>query len=83
MALHVDDAMARADQRLGLLMRGMQMAPRPRQAQFDRQAVLRDHKAHVRSIVEYGSVIWSGGAKITWCVLEAAATFSDVVGIKY
>ena len=62
-ALHVDATMARANQRLGLLMRGMQMAPRPRQAQFDHQAVLCAYKAHVRSIIEYASVIWSGAAK--------------------
>ena len=29
-ALHVDGVMAKANQRLGLLMRSMQMAPRPR-----------------------------------------------------
>ena len=61
---HVDTVMSRANRMLGLLMRSMQLSSRARMPMFDHRAVLCAYNAHVRSILEYGSVIW-GGAAVT------------------
>ena len=61
-AHHVDATMAKANRMLGLLMRSMQMAYRPRGRNFDHTAVMCAFKAHVRSVLQYASVIWSGAA---------------------
>ena len=61
---HVDAVVSKANRMLGLLMRSMQLSARTRMPIFDHRAVLRAYHAHVRSILEYGSVIW-GGAAVT------------------
>ena len=61
---HVDTVMSKANRMLGLLMRSMQLSSRARMPMFDHRAVLCAYNAHVRSILEYGSVIW-GGAAVT------------------
>jgi len=59
---HVDATMAKANRMLGLLIRSMQMPNCPRQDRFDHKAVMCAFNAHVRSVLEYTSVIWSGAA---------------------
>ena len=61
-AHHVDATMSKANKMLGLLMRSMQAAHRPRGRNFDHKAAMCAFNAHVRSIVQYASVIWSGAA---------------------
>ena len=47
---------------LGLLIRSMQVSTAVHRTRFDHVAVLAAYKAHVRSVVEYGCLIWSGAA---------------------
>ena len=61
-APHVDEVVAKANRMLGLLIRSMQTAPCMRGSKFDHRPVMTAYCAHVRSIIEYGSVIWSGAA---------------------
>ena len=60
-AQHVDHAVKRANRALGLLMRSFQTGARP--GKFRTSAVLTACFANVRSILEYGSVIWAGAAE--------------------
>ena len=60
-AQHVDHAVKRANRALGLLMRSFQTGARP--GKFRTSAVLTAYFANVRSILEYGSVIWAGAAE--------------------
>ena len=59
---HVDATVMKANRMLGLLIRSMQVARRDHRVAFDHTAALAAYKAHVRSVLEYGSVIWSGAA---------------------
>ena len=59
---HVDATVSKANRMLGLLIRSMQVCTRAHRVRFDHAAALVAYKAHVRSVVEYGSVIWSGAA---------------------
>ena len=59
---HVDATVTKANRMLGLLIRSMQVARRNHRVPFDHTAALAAFKAHVRSVLEYGSVIWSGAA---------------------
>lgn len=59
---HIDATVSKANRMLGLLMRSMQMPRCPRQARFDHTALISAFNAHVRSLMEYGSVIWAGAA---------------------
>ena len=61
-AAHVDSVVSRANRMLGLLMRSVQTAQRAHRTVFDHRPIMTAYTAHVRSIVEYGSVIWSGAA---------------------
>ena len=61
---HVDAVVSKANRMLGLLMRSMQLSARARMTMVDHRVVLCAYYAHVRSILEYGSVIW-GGAAVT------------------
>ena len=61
-ACHVDATVLKAKRMLGLLIRSMQLPGSPRRARFDCKAMLSAFNAHVRSIMEYGSVVWSGAA---------------------
>ena len=54
--------MTKANRMLGLLMRSMQSTPCARPLQFDHRPILCAYKAHLRSLIEYGSVIWAGAA---------------------
>ena len=59
---HVDAIVSKANRMLGLLMRSMQVCTSAHKVRFDHTATLAAYKAHVRSILEYASVIWSGAA---------------------
>ena len=59
---HVDAVISKANRMLGLLMRSMQVSNLSHRVRFDHTAALVAYKAHVRSVLEYGSVIWSGAA---------------------
>ena len=61
-AAHVDATVTKANRMLGMLMRSMQMPKCPRRVRFNHAALLSAFNAHVRSVMEYGSVIWSGAA---------------------
>ena len=61
-AHHVDDVVRKANRMLGLLIRSMQTAPCMRGAGFDHRPVMTAFAAHVRSVIDYASVIWSGAA---------------------
>ena len=61
-AHHVDEVVAKANRMLGLLIRSMQTVPCMRGDKFLYRPVLAAYYAHVRSIIEYGSVLWSGAA---------------------
>ena len=59
---HVDATVVKAKRMLGLLIRSMQLPAQRRRVQLDCKAMLSAYYAHVRSIMEYGSVVWSGAA---------------------
>ena len=59
---HVDATVAKAKRMVGLLIRSMQRSAVPRRARVSFKPLLYVFYAHVRSIIEYGSVVWSGAA---------------------
>ena len=61
-ACHVDTTVLKAKRMFGLLIRSMKLPGSCRRAKFDCKAMLRAYNAHVRSIMECGSVVWSGAA---------------------
>ena len=61
-AAHVDHTIARASRMLGLIIRSMQLSRQHNRARFDHRTMLCTYYAHVRSILEYGCVVWSGAA---------------------
>ena len=61
-ACHVDATVLKAKRMLWLLIRSMKLLGSPRRVKFDCKAMLSAFNAHVRSIMEYGSVVWSGAA---------------------
>ena len=61
-AAHVDQTVAKANRMLGLIIRSMQLSRRYSRAAFDHKTMLCTYYAHVRSIIEYGCVIWAGAA---------------------
>lgn len=61
-ARHVDTAVARARRMLGVLIRGMQQPRNLRGGALDFKALRTAYFAHVRSLLEYGSVAWAGAA---------------------
>ena len=59
-AAHVGNIVSKANRSLGLLIRSFQAGVR--QSRFDRNALMCAYFSNVRSILEYGSVIWAGAA---------------------
>ena len=59
---HVDLAVSKANRMLGLLIRSMQRPRFGRDSRLDHRALISAYCAHVRSHLEYGSVIWAGAA---------------------
>ena len=60
-APHVGNVVSKANRSLGLLFRSFQTGVR--RANFDRNALMCAYFSNVRSILEYGSVIWAGAAE--------------------
>ena len=69
-AQHVDEVVRKANRMLGLLIRSMQTAPCMRGTRFDHRPVMAAFVAHVRSVIDYASVIWSGAAVTHMARLE-------------
>ena len=69
-AQHVDATVRKCNRMLGLLMRSVQLPRCPRPARFNHNALIAAYNAHVRSVAEYGSVVWSGAAKTHLVRLE-------------
>ena len=61
-AAHVDVTVSKARRMLGLLIRSMQQPSGLRRAHIRYKPMLSVFYAHVRSVLEYGSVVWSGAA---------------------
>lgn len=58
---HIDKCVKKANRALGLLFRSFQKVGRG--GYFNLSSVKVSYYAHVRSVLEYGSVIWAGAAK--------------------
>ena len=82
---HINQTVSKANRALGMLFRSFQIGL-PRQ-KFDRKALLTAYSANVRSILEYGTIVWSGAAKthlkrlervqhkfLTWLATRARGT---------
>ena len=61
-ASHIDQTIAKSNRMLGLVIRSMQLSRRNNRARFDHKAMLSTYYAHVRSILEYGCIVWAGAA---------------------
>ena len=61
-ANHVDATVGKANRILGLLMKSMQVSASTHRTPVNCVAALAAYKAHERSVMEYGCVIWSGAA---------------------
>ena len=64
-AAHIDLKVAKANRMLGLIIRSMQLSRRHNRASYDHKTMLCTYYAHVRSILEYGCVVWAGAATRT------------------
>ena len=60
-ASHVNNVVSRANRSLGLLFRSFQTGTSG--SKFNRNALMCAYVSNVRSILEYGSVIWAGAAE--------------------
>ena len=60
-ASHVNNVVSRANRSLGLLFRSFQTSTSG--SKFNRNALMCAYVSNVRSILEYGSVIWAGAAE--------------------
>ena len=58
---HVNQTVRQANRALGLLIRSFQTGSR--RAKFDTKSLLTAYYANVRSVLEYGTVVWAGAAK--------------------
>ena len=90
---HINSTVSKANRALGILRRSFQSGlPREK---FDRKALLTAYYANVRSILEYGTVVWSGAAKthlnrlervqhkfLTWLATRARGT-DGLTGLEY
>ena len=65
---HINATVSTANRALGLLIRSFQTSLK--KYKFDRKALLVAYNANIRSILEYGSIIWSGAAKTHLTRLE-------------
>ena len=59
---HVDSVVGKANRALGMYLRTLSSCRR-RGSRFSPSALIVGFNAHIRSIMEYGSVVWAGAAK--------------------
>ena len=62
-ASHVDDVVGRANRALGTYLRSLQTSRVSAGRRLRPAPLITAFNSHVRSILEYGSIIWSGAAK--------------------
>ena len=60
-SIHISQTVAKANRALGIMIRSFQTSL-PRQ-KFSKNALLATYFANVRSVLEYGCVVWGGAAK--------------------
>ena len=60
---HVDNVAAKANRALGVYLRSLQTCRAPGNRRFSPGPIIAGYNAHIRSIMEFGSVIWGGAAK--------------------
>ena len=58
---HINRTVSKANRALGILRRSFQSGLAIQK--FDRKALLSAYYANVRSVLEYGTIVWSGAAK--------------------
>ena len=58
----VDSTVSKANRMLGLLIRSKQLTRLRRNSRLNHRTLICAYNAHVRSLLEYASVIWSGAA---------------------
>ena len=58
---HINRTVSKANRALGILRRSFQSGLA--RQKFDRKALLSAYYANVRSVLEYGTIVWSGAAK--------------------
>ena len=58
---HLNRTVSQANRALGILIRSFQTGSKG--AKFETRSLLTAYYAHVRSILEYGTVVWAGAAK--------------------
>ena len=61
-ASHIDDVVGRANRALGTYLRSLQTSRARTGRRFEPAPLITAFNAHVRSVLEFGSVIWSGAA---------------------
>ena len=59
---HIDSTVSKANRMLGLILRSMQLPRFRRGSRLSHKALICAYYGHVRSVLEYGSVIWAGAA---------------------
>ena len=60
---HIDSVVGRANRALGMYVRSLSSHRATREKKFPPSPLIVGFNAHIRSIVEFGSVIWAGAAK--------------------
>ena len=61
-ASHIDDVVGRANRALGTYLRSLQTSRARTGRRFEAAPLITAFNAHVRSVLEFGSIIWSGAA---------------------
>jgi len=60
---HIDSAVGKANRALGMYLRSLQTYRASAGRRFSPGPIVAGFNAHIRSVIEFGSVIWGGAAK--------------------
>ena len=60
---HIDSVVGRANRALGMYLRSLSSRHAPGRKKFPPSPLIVGFNAHIRSVLEFGSVIWAGAAK--------------------
>ena len=60
---HIDSVIGRANRALGVYLRSLSSDRGPRGKKFSPFPLIVGFNTHIRSVVEFGSVVWAGAAK--------------------